>query len=91
MLELFFFSGKGFGNHICTCEFHFRYEGSIQPESLKILLEFTLARGNLTSLFKVLKLLYGKEHKYIAIIFPVNYFFCYFTDLSFLLSFGKLP
>lgn len=67
MLELFFFSGKGFGNHICTCEFHFRYEGSIQPESLKILLEFTLARGNLTSLFKVLKLLYGKEHKYIAI------------------------
>ncbi|XP_020615974.1 zinc finger ZZ-type and EF-hand domain-containing protein 1-like isoform X2 [Orbicella faveolata] len=35
-----------------------RYEGSIQPESLKILLEYTLARGNLTSIFKVLKLLY---------------------------------
>lgn len=38
----------------------FRYEGSIQPESLKILLEFSLARGNLKSIFKVLKLLYGK-------------------------------
>ena len=37
-----------------------RYEGSVQPESLKILLEYTLARGNLTSIFKVLKLLYGK-------------------------------
>ena len=58
----FFFSGKVFGNDICASEFRFRYEGSIQPESLKILLEFTLARGNLTSLFKVLKLLYGKEH-----------------------------
>lgn len=61
VLELFF-SGKVFGNHICASQFHFRYEGSIQPESLKILLEFTLARANLTSLFKVLKLLYGKEH-----------------------------
>ena len=40
--------------------FCFRYEGSIQPESLKIVLEYTLARGNLKSIFKVLKLLYGK-------------------------------
>lgn len=37
-----------------------RNEGSIQPESLKILMEFTLARGNLNSIFKVLKLVYGK-------------------------------
>ncbi|XP_027043421.1 zinc finger ZZ-type and EF-hand domain-containing protein 1-like isoform X1 [Pocillopora damicornis] len=35
-----------------------RFEGAIQPESLKILLEFSLARGNLKSIFKVLKLLY---------------------------------
>lgn len=38
-----------------------RYQGSIQPESLKIVLEFTLARGNLKSIFKVLTLLYGKS------------------------------
>ncbi|XP_068674922.1 zinc finger ZZ-type and EF-hand domain-containing protein 1-like [Montipora foliosa] len=35
-----------------------RFEGSVEPENLKILLEYTLARGNLTSIFKVLKLLY---------------------------------
>lgn len=58
--------GKAFDNHICASEFLFRYEGSIQPESLKILLEYTLTRGNLTSIFKVLKLLYGKGHKSIA-------------------------
>ena len=39
----------------------YRHEGSIQPESLKIVLEFSLARGNLKSIFKVLKLLYGKS------------------------------
>ena len=33
----------------------------MQPDSLKVLLEFTLARGNLRSIFRVLKLLYGKE------------------------------
>ena len=38
-----------------------RLEGLIQPEGLKILLEFTLARGNLKSIFRVLKLLYGKR------------------------------
>ncbi|XP_078346247.1 zinc finger ZZ-type and EF-hand domain-containing protein 1-like isoform X2 [Oculina patagonica] len=40
-----------------------RFEGSVQPESLKILLEYTLARGNLTSIFKVLKLLYEIAHE----------------------------
>ncbi|XP_015750696.1 PREDICTED: zinc finger ZZ-type and EF-hand domain-containing protein 1-like [Acropora digitifera] len=37
-----------------------RLQGSIQPESLKMLLDYTLARGNLKSIFKVLKLLYAK-------------------------------
>ena len=59
--------------------FFFRHEGSIQPDSLKILLEYTLARGNLTSIFKVLKLLYGKRHKY------------FFSFLVFLISFRNLP
>ena len=84
-LDLFFF-GKVFGNHICASEFRFRYEGSIQPESLKILLEFTLARGNLTSLFKVLKLLYGKERKYIAFnIFQLTTFLLLFLRPQFLI------
>ncbi|XP_031567894.1 zinc finger ZZ-type and EF-hand domain-containing protein 1-like [Actinia tenebrosa] len=34
------------------------FGGSIHPESLKILLEFTLARGSLKSILKVVKLLY---------------------------------
>lgn len=40
-----------------------RLQDSIQPESLKMLLDYTLARGNLKSIFKVLKLLYEVVHE----------------------------
>lgn len=49
-----------------------RYEGVIQPEGLKILLEFTLARGNLKSIFRVLKLLYEIVHEDFAAAEIVN-------------------
>ncbi|XP_073246845.1 zinc finger ZZ-type and EF-hand domain-containing protein 1-like isoform X1 [Porites lutea] len=49
-----------------------RLEGLIQPEGLKILLEFTLARGNLKSIFRVLKLLYEIAHEDFAASEIVN-------------------
>lgn len=63
-----------------------RLEGSIQPESLKMLLDYTLARGNLKSIFKVLKLLYGKYDflsfliytLFLDYLFEVLYLFIYF-------------
>ena len=84
VLDLFFFLAKFLVTIFVHLNFCFRYEGSIQPESLKILLEFTLARGNLTSLFKVLKLLYGKERKYIAFnIFQLTTFLLLFLRPQF--------
>ena len=57
--------------------FLFRLQGSIQPESLKMLLDYTLARGNLKSIFKVLKLLYGKCDflSFLMIKLFLDYFF----------------
>lgn len=40
--------------------FSFSYGGSIQSDNLKLLLELTLARGNIKSIFRVFKVMHGK-------------------------------
>ena len=68
--------------------FLFRLQGSIQPESLKMLLDYTLARGNLKSIFKVLKLLYGKCDflSFLTIKLFLGYFFVILCLFIFYLS-----
>lgn len=71
-----------------------RLEGSIQPESLKMLLDYTLARGNLKSIFKVLKLLYGKYDflsfliytLFLDYLFEVLYLFIFYLSLFFFIN-----